>query len=188
MQPNTPRWPLVAAFATAALALVVAGCSSPLRNAPTPQQQTPALPPPPAPPVPPSVRIPPVAAPVATPQAPVVTRVISNATTPLAYRRDAASHLYASNSERIYKGMLQPLLYAIGVLDVDIDRNGQVTAVSWRRAPTHAPEVMDEIVRTVRAAAPYPVPARMGKVTYTDIWLWDKSGKFQLDTLTEGQL
>ena len=184
MQPNTPRWPLVAAFATLALALVVVGCSSPLRNAPTPQQQTPPLPPPPAPPV----AILPAAPPVATPQAPVMARVISNATTPLAYRRDAAGHLYASNSERIYKGMLQPLLYAIGVLDVDIDRNGQVTAISWRRAPTHAPEVMDEIVRTVRAAAPYPVPARMGKVTYTDIWLWDKSGKFQLDTLTEGQL
>ena len=184
MQPNTPRWPLVAAFATLALALVVVGCSSPLRNAPTPQQQTPPLPPPPAPPV----AILPAAPPVATPQAPVVARVISNATTPLAYRRDAAGHLYANNSERIYKGMLQPLLYAIGVLDVDIDRTGQVTAISWRRAPTHAPEVMDEIVRTVRAAAPYPVPARMGKVTYTDIWLWDKSGKFQLDTLTEGQL
>jgi len=27
----------------------------------------------------------------------------------------------------------------------------------------------------------------MGKVTYTDTWLWDKSGHFQLDTLTEGQ-
>jgi len=25
-------------------------------------------------------------------------------------------------------------------------------------------------------------------VTYTDTWLWDKSGNFQLDTLTEGQL
>jgi protein TonB len=25
-------------------------------------------------------------------------------------------------------------------------------------------------------------------VTYTDTWLWDKSGRFQLDTLTEGQL
>jgi hypothetical protein len=24
-------------------------------------------------------------------------------------------------------------------------------------------------------------------VTYTDVWLWHKSGKFQLDTLTEGQ-
>jgi len=113
---------------------------------------------------------------------------VSNAVTPLAYRRDAASHLYAANADRIYKGMLQPQLYAIGVLDVDIDRSGQVTAVHWRRAPRHAPEVMAEIVRTVRAAAPYPAPARMGKVTYTDIWLWDKSGKFQLDTLTEGQL
>ena len=113
---------------------------------------------------------------------------VSNALTPLAYRRDAAGHLYAANAARIYKGMLQPQLYAIGVLDVDIDRAGQVTAVNWRRAPSHAPEVMAEIVRTVRAAAPYPAPARIGKVTYTDIWLWDKSGKFQLDTLTEGQL
>ena len=26
-----------------------------------------------------------------------------------------------------------------------------------------------------------------GKVSYTDTWLWDKSGRFQLDTLTEGQ-
>lgn len=105
-----------------------------------------------------------------------------------AYRRDAAAHLYAGNAERIYHGVMQPNLYAIGVLEVDIDRAGKVTAVRWRRAPTHAPEVMAEIVRTVRAAAPYPAPSHLGKVTYTDIWLWDKSGKFQLDTLTEGQL
>ena len=43
------------------------------------------------------------------------------------------------------------------------------------------------IERTVRAAAPFPAPARMGKVVYTDTWLWHKSGRFQLDTLTEGQ-
>jgi len=24
-------------------------------------------------------------------------------------------------------------------------------------------------------------------VTYTETWLWDKSGRFQLDTLTQGQ-
>jgi hypothetical protein len=24
-------------------------------------------------------------------------------------------------------------------------------------------------------------------VTYTDTWLWHQSGRFQLDTLTEGQ-
>src|SRR3989344_1774328 len=79
------------------------------------------------------------------------------------------------------------MLYAIGVLEVDIDRAGKVTRLRWMRAPKHAPEVVAEIERTVRAAAPFPAPTRMGKVTYTDTWLWDKSGHFQRDTLTEGQ-
>ena len=79
------------------------------------------------------------------------------------------------------------MLYAVGVLDVDIDRQGLVRALRWQRAPRHAPEVMKEIERTVYAAAPYPVAQRLGNVTYTDVWLWHKSGRFQLDTLTEGQ-
>ncbi len=82
---------------------------------------------------------------------------------------------------------MPPLLYAIGVLNVSLDARGKVLGISWMRAPRHAPEVMAEIERTVRAAGPFPAPARLGKVTYTDTWLWDKSGKFQLDTLTEGQ-
>lgn len=111
----------------------------------------------------------------------------SNAINPRAYRADAASHIYAQNGERIWKGRMPPLLYAIGVLQVEVDGKGSVRQLSWMRAPKHAPEVIAEIERTVRAAAPYPVPAKMGKVVYTDTWLWHKSGKFQLDTLTEGQ-
>ncbi len=111
----------------------------------------------------------------------------SAATTPRAYRSDGASHLYGLNADRIYKGRMPPLLYAIGVLNVEIDRVGRVTKLDWMRAPNHAPEVVAEIERTVRIAAPFPAPARMGKVVYTDTWLWHKSGKFQLDTLTEGQ-
>ena len=103
------------------------------------------------------------------------------------YRRDAASHLYARQPDKIYKGRLPPMLYAVGVLNVDIDRRGQVQALNWQRAPRHAPEVMAEIEKMVRAAAPYPSPQHLSKVTYTDVWLWHKSGKFQLDTLTEGQ-
>lgn len=113
---------------------------------------------------------------------------ISNARTPRDYRHDAASHLYAQNRHRIFGGKLPPMLYAIGVLQVDINARGAVTGLHWMRAPSHAPEVVAEIERTVRQAAPYPVPQRMGRVTYTDTWLWDKSGQFQLDTLTEGQL
>jgi hypothetical protein len=111
----------------------------------------------------------------------------SSASTPKAYRHDAASHLYALNKDKIYKGRMPPLLYAVGVLQVDVDERGQVSNVSWMRAPRHAPEVMAQIEKMVRTAAPYPRPARMGHVTYTDTWLWHKSGRFQLDTLTEGQ-
>ena len=112
----------------------------------------------------------------------------SHADTPWAYRHDAATHLYACNAERIHAGMLPPQLYAIGVLNVSIDAAGQVTRLQWLRAPSHAPEVVAEIERTVRAASPFPRPLQMGKVVYTDTWLWDASGNFQLDTLTEGQL
>jgi hypothetical protein len=112
---------------------------------------------------------------------------ISAATTARAYRKDGASHLYGLNADRIYQGKLPPLIQAVGVLQVHLDAGGRVRRLEWMRAPRHVPKVMAEIERTVRAAAPFPAPARMGGVVYTDTWLWDKSGKFQLDTLTEGQ-
>jgi hypothetical protein len=167
------------AMIAAAISALLAACS------------TPPAPHPPAPlPVPvPTVRpLPPTPAPQTLPQvvAPESTNN-SQASTPREYRKDAAMHLYKLNSNRIYKGRLPPMLYAIGVLDVELDRQGRVMATHWKRAPNHAPEVMAEIEQTVRKAAPYPAPVRMGKVTYTDVWLWHKNGKFQLDTLTEGQ-
>ncbi|MEW6465013.1 MAG: hypothetical protein AB1434_03835 [Pseudomonadota bacterium] len=159
-----------------AVAVALAGCASAPPGAPpaatAPSGATAAAPAAPG-------RTPPAAAPGA-PGA-------SDATTARAYRRDAASHLYALNAARIYRGRLPSMLYAIGTLEVQLDRNGQVLSTHWLRAPRHAPEVVAEIERTVRAAAPFPAPQRLGKVTYTDTWLWDKSGRFQLDTLTEGQ-
>ena len=168
-----PAWLRI--ISTGLLLAYLAGCASP--------------PPEPVPPAP--QRVP--DAPVITPDAPVsplfelTDGKISGATTPRDYRRDAAGHLYGQNGNRIFKGKMPPLLYAIGVLQVDVDGRGRVTAIRWMRAPSHAPEVVTEIERTVRQAAPYPVPVRMGRVTYTDTRLWHKSGKFQLDTLTEGQ-
>jgi hypothetical protein len=83
---------------------------------------------------------------------------------------------------------MPPLLYAVGVLEVEIDNRGNVIGTSWMRRPSHAPEVVAEIEQAVRRASPFPAPTRMGRVTYTDTWLWHKSGRFQLDTLTEGQM
>jgi len=160
---------------TSGIAAFLAGCNS----TPLPPMSTPAPKAPTAPPAP---------AVVTAPPAPAPRTIVSQAKTPRDYRRDAASHLYEKNADRIYHGQLPPQLYAIGVLQVEVNNKGHVTGTHWMRAPSHAPEVVAEIERTVRQAAPYPVPVRLGRVTYTDTWLWDKSGKFQLDTLTEGQL
>ncbi|HYW58353.1 MAG TPA: hypothetical protein VE934_15460 [Polaromonas sp.] len=111
----------------------------------------------------------------------------SPATTPRAYRQSGASHLYGLHANRIYKGRMPPLLYAVGVLNVEINQVGTVTRLDWMRAPRHAPEVIAEIERMIKNASPFPAPTRIGKVVYTDTWLWHKSGRFQLDTLTEGQ-
>lgn len=169
MPDTPPRRFWLLSLLSAAAAAVVSACKS----APEP---TPA--PPPAPD--PSAVIGPIAGSKGSARS-------SAATSPRAYRQDGATHLYGLNAERIYKGRMPPLLYAIGVLNVEIDRIGRVTRLDWMRAPRHAPEVVAEIERTVRKASPFPAPTRLGRVVYTDTWLWHKSGKFQLDTLTEGQ-
>jgi hypothetical protein len=158
--------------APAALATLVAAILAACTSAP---------PPPPVPAPAPPVQSQPA------PVQPAPSLNSSSATSARGYRKDAAAHLYGLNRDRIYHGRMPPLLYAIGVLQVDVDERGNVRHLDWMRAPRHAPEVIAEIERTVRAAAPFPAPARMGHVVYTDTWLWHKSGRFQLDTLTEGQ-
>jgi len=113
---------------------------------------------------------------------------VSLARTPKEYRQDAAKHIYGSNQYRIYKGKLPPLLYAIGVVTFEVNEDGKIQSFDWMRKPKQAPEVIQEIERTIKAAEPFPAPIHLGRVRYTETWLWHKSGKFQLDTLTEGQI
>ena len=153
-------------WATFGLAVLLASCAAP--KAPTPPEPAPVVEAPVVPPAP-------------------VPELISEADSPRAYRQDGARHLYGKNRSRIFRGQLPPLMHAVGVLQVQLNHMGQVVGLHWMRAPSHAPDVVKEIERTVYAAAPFPAPVRMGGVTYTDVWLWDKSGNFQLDTLTEGQ-
>lgn len=143
-----------------------AGCSSPLppASAPAPRVQAPA------------------------PLPLTAGRRVSQATSERAYRVDGASAIYAAYADSIYKGKLPPMLYAIAVVETEIDASGHVRAVRMLRAPSHAPEVTARVRELIQKASPLPTPARLGGVRYVDTWLMDKSGKFQLDTLTEGQL
>lgn len=103
------------------------------------------------------------------------------------YRLDGARHLYAVHAERIYRGKLPPLIHAVVVIEIELDAQGRVMEMLLVRVPSHAPDVAPAICDLIRQASPMPAPARMGGVKYVETWLMDKSGRFQLDTLTEGQ-
>ena len=113
---------------------------------------------------------------------------LSTARTEDEYRRECARHLYEHYADRIYQGKLPPMLYAIGSLELYLDAQGNIQGFNWLREPSHAPEVVQQIEDLVYAAAPYPAAPRLAQTIYTDTWLWDESGQFQLHTLTEGQL
>lgn len=171
-----PRTTLPGRWLACLTAAMLAACATPPPPAPVMVLSVPQ------PPLPPPQ--PPVAEPTPPPLAPGMP--VSYAATPLDYRQDGARHIYAQNDRRIYKGKLPPLLQGVGVMQIDIDHLGHIVSINWLRPPSHA-GARAEIERTALAAAPYPAPKQLGRVIYTDTWLWDQSGQFQLDTLTEGQ-
>lgn len=104
------------------------------------------------------------------------------------YRIDAARHIYSAYPMRIYKGRLPPLLYGVMMVETQIDGAGQVVDVQVIRKPAAA-EVQPWVIAMIRRASPFPPPAKLAAegARFMEIWLVDKSGQFQVDTLTEGQ-
>jgi hypothetical protein len=110
----------------------------------------------------------------------------SAAETPQAYKKDFATHVYKAYPMRIFRGRLPPLLYSVMLTETKLDAQGNVLDVSVVRKPA-VDAVAPWVVELIRRAAPYPAPVKMGEATVLEIWLVDKSGAFQVDTLTEGQ-
>jgi protein TonB len=128
-----------------------------------------------------------LAVPLAAQAQAVAAAMVSSAETPKAYKVDAARHVYKAYADKIYKGKLPPLIHAVVVLEVSVDAQGNVRDINTIRVPTHAPDVTVAVKEMIQHASPMPAPSRMGGVKFTEVWLVDKSGRFQLDTLTEGQ-
>ena len=105
-----------------------------------------------------------------------------------AYRIDAARHIYAAYPAQILKGKVPALVHAIVVTETEIDARGQVLGVRIVRQPSSAREVTPWVVSMIRRASPMPPPARIGRIKFVEVWLVDKSGQFQVHSLTEGQL
>lgn len=112
---------------------------------------------------------------------------VSQAQDEQAYKRDAARRVYDAFPAHIHRGKLPPLMYAIAITETDVDEQGRVTDVRLMREPAGGKEVGPWVVAMLRKIGQFPAPTHQAKATYREIWLVDKTGKFQVDTLTEGQ-
>jgi len=104
------------------------------------------------------------------------------------YRLDAARHLYDAYPTLVLKGKVRANVYAVMVTETEVDAHGKVLSVRVLRKPAEAHEVTPWVVTLIRRASPLPPPQRMKRVRYVETWLVDRSGQFQVRTLTEGQL
>lgn len=111
----------------------------------------------------------------------------SNAANADDYRKDAARHLYDAYPARVLKGLVPANVYAVMVTETEVDPAGKVLAVRVLRKPAQAHEVTPWVVSLIRRASPLPPPLRLKRVRYVETWLVDRSGQFQVRTLTEGQ-
>jgi len=103
------------------------------------------------------------------------------------YRSDAARHLYATYPDRVLKGKVPAYVYAVLITETEVDASGKVLNVRVLREPAEADEVTPWVVELIRQASPLPPLLHRRGARYVEIWLVDESGRFQVDTLTEGQ-
>jgi len=125
---------------------------------------------------------------VASPASAQAVQKVSLASNAQSYRADAARHVYGTYSDQIYKGMLPPLVHAIVVIETEVDKTGSVRDVRVVRGPSHAPDVTKRVIAMVHKASPFPEPRKLVATKFLEVWMVDRGGKFQVHTLTEGQL
>jgi protein TonB len=124
----------------------------------------------------------------AVPDAPKAATARSGALTAAQYHRDFAEHLTRQNQEHVYDGAPPNPLYAVVVMEVELSRDGKVLGVKPLRVPSHGQAQYRAARESVMRGQPYPKPAvtvAMGKprVAFTETWLFDNRGRFQLRSL-----
>lgn len=132
----------------------------------------------------------PPAAPIAEAARPAVPAVpaakpILPALTLNQYHQAFAQHLLRENDGRTFDGAPPNPLYALVVLQVELDRDGKVARVTTLRVPSHAQELLKVARESIARGAPYPKPiltVALGRPTIalTETWLFNRDGRFQL--------
>ena len=154
-------------FAT--LLALLSGCASPPPPVPVEERSTISVDPPPA-------RTP---APVPSPSL-----------TLDAYKAHVARHIVERNADRTFSGRLPPMLPAIVVVNITVDKEGQLTDVRVQRS--RDPDASRVALASMLRSGPLPRPrglvaANTEAVSFLETFLFDRDYRFQLRTLAGPQ-
>jgi protein TonB len=105
------------------------------------------------------------------------------------YKTQVAQHVVQHNPEHNYSGTLPPLLPAIVVLQITVDRDGQLAGIAVQRSRN--PDASQVALAAMRRSTPLPRPQQLaqstGKLTFSETFLFADRERYQLRSLAGPQ-
>lgn len=105
------------------------------------------------------------------------------------YKTQVAQHVVQHNPEHNYNGTLPPLLPAIVVLEITVDRDGQLASVEVQRS--RSPDASQVALAAMRRSAPLPRPQQLalanGTLKFSETFLFADRERYQLRSLAGPQ-
>lgn len=108
-----------------------------------------------------------------------------------AYKAEVASHVVRRNAGHTFSGQLPPMLPAIVVLTITVDKDGRMTNVTVQRS--RDPDASKVAVASMERSGTLPrMPASLlvsnaDSLTFSETFLFDKDYRFQLRSLAAPQ-
>jgi protein TonB len=107
-----------------------------------------------------------------------------------AYKAEVAQHVIKHNPDQTFSGKLPDMLPAVVVLNITVDKNGEMTAVEVQRS--RDPDASKVALASMRRSGPLPKPVNLlakssDSVTFSETFLFDSQYRFQLRSLAGPQ-
>jgi len=107
-----------------------------------------------------------------------------------AYKTAVAQHVVAHNHAHTFTGRLPPMLPAIVVLNITVDRAGHVTRVTVQRS--RDPDASTVALASMARSGVLPAPHRLlagntPSLTFSETFLFDRDYRFQLRSIAGPQ-
>ena len=105
------------------------------------------------------------------------------------YKTQVAQHVLRHNPERHFNGKLPPMLPAIVVLKITVDRDGRLAEVTVQRS--RDPDASQIALDSMRRSTPLPPPQQLaqasGTLTFSETFLFADANRYQLRSLAGPQ-